>query len=87
MTKKARGNLAIFIVLAAVGWYCWDAGSEAMSLPIVVKSIATGKAVRVEYKDGTAVKVTRMTVLPKKYSVVWENPEGLQARAEGGPPR
>lgn len=74
--QKARkaGVLVMFIIAAALGWFLFESAMEALDSPTVVKNIITGRAVVVHYKDGTSVHVTRLTKLPEKYNVVWEDP-------------
>lgn len=60
---------ALFFADSVEGWY---------RLPTVVRSIETGKAIKIINSDGTQVRVTRLTILPEKHNEMWEAPEAEQ---------
>lgn len=62
--------VSIFAVLFFTGTV-W----EWVNTPTIVKSVITGKPIRIIYSDGTQRKINKLTELPKKYNLVWEYEE------------
>lgn len=47
---------------------------KVIHTPVVVMSIITGKPIAIINSDGTEIRITKLTVLPKRYTIVWEDP-------------